>query len=605
MKFGFLLFTLIFSSFSLNASELVFESNRDDFLVKNILSEVKNDLSTKFQASLPKKIKVIFKNINNKALEKINCAENVTVGRAYFGVIEVDNVFLKEMSKGDRALVGCVHSTVKNYLKATIAHELAHLYDNKEKVSKDPVFLNIAGWVSKGLLIHRRKNLNQNDERSPDHYEFKNQAETFAVNLEHFLYDPNYKCRKPLYYDFYSQELNLSPNADSTCEATQKVPSFNADNIRELKDFKIENLYQVHYLLAGKGDAAMSRFGHSMFRLVMCAPGKEKGPSCMNDVKYHLVLSFRASIAGGLVNSLDGMTGKYPSELYVTPFYKVIEEYTKGELREVSSLPIKFSEIQLERFLNRTKEIVWGYSGKYYFLTNNCATESLNLIRVAAGEVNKIQTVNINTPRGIFNYLVKTQMGNSSVLENKKEAQNKGFYYPSAADKVKSSMTFLNINEKDLRAFIKKNNVLKRRAIYLEAIKNSNERKKATANALRIEDLVYEHNKLELQAMLMKAAYDEKSDHYAKLSTFRDGLEAESTTEKNIQKINNDEKSYGIPLKKEIVDSNKSSNDKKNSDQIEKVKDIITEIYKNEVTNIEKIGETKIELKKILVEDLK
>ena len=77
--------------------------------------------------------------------------------------------------------------------------------------------------MSKGFIIKKRKNLNQYLERSPDPYEFKNSKETFAVNFEHFLYDPNYSCHRPIYYNYYSDLFKIKPHADSKCKINNKM----------------------------------------------------------------------------------------------------------------------------------------------------------------------------------------------------------------------------------------------------------------------------------------------------------------------------------------------------------------------------------------------
>ena len=84
----------------------------------------------------------------------------------------------------------------------------------------------------------------------------------------------------------------------------------------------------------------MSRWGHSMLRLVICAPGRARGPDCRLDLQYHRVLSFRAFVGDVQISSWRGLTGSYPSRLFVLPLEQVIEEYTKVELRGLQSIPL-------------------------------------------------------------------------------------------------------------------------------------------------------------------------------------------------------------------------------------------------------------------------
>src|SRR5690606_14918398 len=92
-------------------------------------------------------------------------------------------------------------------------------------------------------------------------------------------------------------------------------------------------VYAVDYLLAEGNDRMMSRWGHSMLRLVVCAPGREPGPDCRLDLDHHRVLSFRAFVDDVQISSWRGLTGSYPSRLFVLPLAQVVEEYTAVELR--------------------------------------------------------------------------------------------------------------------------------------------------------------------------------------------------------------------------------------------------------------------------------
>ncbi|HAQ88485.1 MAG TPA: hypothetical protein DCR78_18895, partial [Pseudomonas sp.] len=125
----------------------------------------------------------------------------------------------------------------------------------------------------------------------------------------------------------------------------------------------------------------VSRWGHSMLRLVICAPGRPRGPDCRLDLDHHLVLSFRAFVGDVQLSSWNGLTGVYPSRLFVLPLGQVIDEYTKVELRSLASIPLKLQREEIENLVIRSAEMHWSYDGDYYFLSNNCAVETLKLLR--------------------------------------------------------------------------------------------------------------------------------------------------------------------------------------------------------------------------------
>ncbi len=110
-----------------------------------------------------------------------------------------------------------------------------------------------------------------------------------------------------------------------------------------------ERVYEIDYLLAEANQNLVSRWGHSMLRLVICAPGRPRGPDCRLDLDQHLVLSYRAFVGDVQLSSWDGLVGKYPSRLFVLPLAQVIDEYTKTELRGLASVPLRLCTTRDQR----------------------------------------------------------------------------------------------------------------------------------------------------------------------------------------------------------------------------------------------------------------
>ena len=126
----------------------------------------------------------------------------------------------------------------------------------------------------------------------------------------------------------------------------------------------------------------MSRWGHAMLRLVVCAPGRRPGPDCRLDLGEHLVLSFRAFVDDVQVSSWRGLTGSYPSRLFVLPLAQVVAEYTEVELRGLQSIPLRLSPAEIATLLQRAAQVHWSYDGRYGFIGNNCAVETARLLQV-------------------------------------------------------------------------------------------------------------------------------------------------------------------------------------------------------------------------------
>ncbi|MEM8205539.1 DUF4105 domain-containing protein, partial [Morganella morganii] len=74
------------------------------------------------------------------------------------------------------------------------------------------------------------------------------------------------------------------------------------------------------------------------------------------DLDQHLVLSYRAFVGDLQLSSWDGLTGAYPSRLFVLPLSQVIEEYTKVELRSLASVPLKLDREEVASLVERAAQ---------------------------------------------------------------------------------------------------------------------------------------------------------------------------------------------------------------------------------------------------------
>ncbi|MEE7561281.1 DUF4105 domain-containing protein, partial [Xanthomonas sp. Kuri4-2] len=191
-------------------------------------------------------------------------------------------------------------------------------------------------------------------------------------------------------------------------------------------------VYAVDYLLAEGNEQAMSLWGHSMLRLVICAPGRPRGPDCRMDLRYHRVLSFRAYVGDVQISSWRGLTGSYPSRLFVLPLNQVVDDYTQVELRSLASVPLRLSPDEIAALLERAGRVHWSYDGRYYFIGNNCAVETYKLLHDGVARLAALPLSGI-TPRGMLRRLARTGVADPSVLDDHAEATRRGYYFDSAA----------------------------------------------------------------------------------------------------------------------------------------------------------------------------
>ncbi|WP_411386118.1 DUF4105 domain-containing protein [Pseudomonas sp. MPB03] len=372
------------------------------------------------------------------------------------------------------------HGTVRREMLATVLHELTHIYDRSRlwpdaertliqrctrrngsagliglpdecrgqndrrfTLSDDPRLLDLAGWPQYVGRRGAREQHNRQVARSPDLYETSSPKEFVAVNMEYFLLDPSYACRRPALYRYYREHFGWAPAAKDTC--AQSFAFLNAGNDfakTPLGKVDPERVYAIDYLLAEANQNWVSRWGHSMLRLVICAPGRPRGPDCRLDLDQHLVLSYRAFVGDVQLSSWDGLVGKYPSRLFVLPLAQVIDEYTKTELRSLASVPLNLSRTEIEETVEHAAEMHWSYDGNYYFLSNNCAVESLKLLR--SGSNNKqLNGLDSIMPNGLLEVLKGRGLADTSVLDDPKEALRLGYHFDSFRERYQAMFDVL------------------------------------------------------------------------------------------------------------------------------------------------------------------
>jgi len=315
---------------------------------------------------------------------------------------------------------------------AAVIHELAHFHDRapQGRLSRDPRLLDLAGWQVAPLRFGLRLSRSAFTDRSPDPYELDSPAEFVAVNLEHFLLDPSYACRRPALHRYFAAHFDTGPATECAGSLPYLQPGAEAGQ-SPLLELDPARVLAVDYLLAEGNDQAMSRWGHGMLRLVVCAPGRPRGPDCRLDLPHHLVLSFRAFVDDVQISSWRGLTGSYPSRLFVLPLQQVVDEYTKVELRGLQSIPLQLDDDEIAMLLERAARVHWSYDGRYRFITNNCAVETWKLLhdglpRLAAERLSSI------TPTGLLRKLERAGIADASVLDDAQEALRLGYRFAPA-----------------------------------------------------------------------------------------------------------------------------------------------------------------------------
>lgn len=423
--------------------------------LSQFLADVKSALPQKLKDAFKKPIQIEFKNLGDAGFGPPPCASQANSPNYRYGLepvimpwqsehaVEMNEGFLSEIYKGPHASTAyaCGHKTLYRLAVATAIHEIAHHYDalnidatpeavarrkncdlvlmERDSSSPDDV-KQCEAYTRSGTSVSGRPDFlalmgfldtpDHQNRRSPDPYEFKNEKESFAVNMEFFTLDPNFACRRPSVYKFLAHQFGITTQPTCTRNMQVVITSYDPKNWRVV-NFDPSRVYAIHYFLADDGTEIMSKFGHSMFRVVYCSPQRAVvGPDCLKDVEWHFVVSYRANIRGIEINQVDGLTGQYPSEMFLLRFLDVINEYTMGESRRVISYPLSLNRAQVEAVVSKIQEDYWQYENRYFFLNNNCATESLNLLRAALPEHTMNTDGRAITPKGLRKLLFQEQL---------------------------------------------------------------------------------------------------------------------------------------------------------------------------------------------------
>lgn len=322
---------------------------------------------------------------------------------------------------------------------SALIHELAHFHDRSPqgRLSRDPRLLDLAGWQARPLHFGLRSAKNPFTDRTPDRYELASPKEFVAVNLEWFLLDPQYACRRPALFRYFAGHFHWQPAA-AECAPGQVFLQADPDFARSgFERIDPARLYAVDYLLAEGNEETMSRWGHSMLRLVVCAPGRAPGPDCRLDLQYHRVLSFRAFVGDVQISGWRGLTGRYPSRLFLLPLDQVIDEYTKTELRGLQSIPLRLRRDELAELLERAAQLHWSYDGRYYFIGNNCAVETWKLLHDGVPRL-AFEPLRSITPTGLLQKLERAGIADASVLDDRDGAMRQGYYFEPMSARYQS-----------------------------------------------------------------------------------------------------------------------------------------------------------------------
>ena len=137
-------------------------------------------------------------------------------------------------------------------VRQALVHELAHSYDRARRnvLSDDPRLRDLAGWQRSVFPLAGRRSHNDFVARTPDPYERERPSEFVAVNLEHFVLDPDYGCRRPALHRHFATHFGMPPAVEACAPG---LPFLEADadaGDASLLALDPSRVYAIDYLLA-------------------------------------------------------------------------------------------------------------------------------------------------------------------------------------------------------------------------------------------------------------------------------------------------------------------------------------------------------------------
>ena len=179
------------------------------------------------------------------------------------------------------------------------------------------------------------------------------------------------RCKFPARSSWLMQQLNISE---------QQLPAVSCPDldkwIGEVKPYEATLIYATDFM----GNPS-SMFGHTLLRL------DPKDQQQLNLISY--AVNYAATVDGNDNWSFawKGLTGQYPGEYSLMPYYRKVKEYGDFESRDLWEYELNLSP-QETRFLVQHLWEMQNVSFPYYFISDNCAYRLLGLFDLVRPELN-------------------------------------------------------------------------------------------------------------------------------------------------------------------------------------------------------------------------
>jgi hypothetical protein len=180
--------------------------------------------------------------------------------------------------------------------------------------------------------------------------------------------DKHPQCRFPARYNWLVKQLDID---------LDKLPNPDCALYRQWRNMVNANsvvlVFPAHHL-----NSPSSMFGHTLLRL--------DPPTAENKTDWlSYGVNFGANVPAddnSLLYAFRGLTGGYPGQFIVAPYFQKIQEYNRIENRDIWEYPLNLTPEEtslLVTHLWELKEINFDY----FFFTENCSYRLLELLEIA------------------------------------------------------------------------------------------------------------------------------------------------------------------------------------------------------------------------------
>ncbi|HEE5951481.1 DUF4105 domain-containing protein [Acinetobacter baumannii] len=177
------------------------------------------------------------------------------------------------------------------------------------------------------------------------------------------------RCKFPARSQWLIQQLGIQENV------LPQVKCSEFENwIGQIKPYKATLIYATDFM----GNPS-SMFGHTLLRL------DPKDQQQLNLVSY--AVNYAATVAGNdnWSYAWKGLTGQYPGEYSLMPYYRKVKEYGDFESRDLWEYELNLSPEETRFLVSHIWEMQ-HVSFPYYFVSDNCAYRLLGLVDLVKPE---------------------------------------------------------------------------------------------------------------------------------------------------------------------------------------------------------------------------